>query len=65
MGEFSKKLPNNSTSTVGKVHKLLYDTEHVPFQIIDFNHGIFADWLSHPRPSLPVLYKFPYYRSFL
>jgi len=25
-----RKAVNNSTSTVGKVHKLLYDTEYVP-----------------------------------
>ena len=25
-----QKAVNNSTSTVGKVHKLLYDTEYVP-----------------------------------
>jgi len=29
-GGVQRKAINNSTSTVGKVHKLLYDTEYVP-----------------------------------
>jgi len=29
-GGVQQKAVNNSTSTVGKVHKLLYDTQYVP-----------------------------------
>ena len=41
-GRVQQKAINNSTSTVGKVHKLSSDTEHVPSQIIYNNHAHFC-----------------------
>jgi len=52
----------NLTSTVGKVHKLSSNTEHVPSQIIYDNHDIFAEFFptlsSHPVLSPPTIDHF-------